>query len=321
MISLVLGILLILTGFIGCLTVLSNSDFRGRRGTGLGVLFGGLAIGILFIILSCVKTVPTGQTGIVTVFGRVENYTLDSGVHFLAPWKKVTNMDNRTQVATIEMSSFSSDIQEVKIKYTVNYQINKENAQVIYRTIGTDYYNTVMTPKIQEAVKSVFARYSAEKLIETRGSLSKEIEAVLVEDLANYNIEVVTTSLENIDFTDAFTNAVEAKQVAEQNKLRTQTEQETANLQAEAEAKRQVIKAQADADSAILAAQADAEVQKIGADAAEYAGKKDAAILLAVGEQLKQYPDLVKYLYYQHWNGELPDTVLGDNMSALIDIK
>lgn len=313
----VLGIILIILGLVFSIACFVGSE----PGYGIGSLFGGIILGVLCIIFGCVKTVPTGQTGIVTVFGRVENYTLDAGVHFIAPWKSVTKMDNRTQVATIEMSSFSSDIQEVKIKYTVNYQINKENAQIIYKTIGTDYYNTVMTPKIQEAVKSIFARYTAEKLIESRGSLSKEIEVVLAGDLADYNIELVTTSLEDIDFTDAFTNAVEAKQVAEQNKLKTQTEQETANLQAEAEAKRQVIKAQADADSSILAAKADAEVQKIGADAAEYAGKKDAAILSAVGEQIKQYPDLIKYMYYQHWNGKLPDTMLGSNSEILFDVN
>jgi regulator of protease activity HflC (stomatin/prohibitin superfamily) len=316
MIELILGIIFIIVGIIACIYCVAESE----AASGIGLLFGGIIIGIICIILGCVRTVPTGQTGIVTVFGRVENYTLDAGVHFLSPWKSVTKMDNRTQIATIEMSSFSSDIQEVTIKYTVNYQINKENAQVIYKTIGTDYYNTVMTPKIQEAVKSIFAKYTAEKLVESRGTLSKEIEVLLKDDLASYNIEVVTTSLEDIDFTDAFTNAVEAKQVAEQNKLRTQTEQETANVQAEAEAKRQVIKAQADADSAILAAKADAEVQKIGADAAEYAGKKDAAILSAVGEQLRQYPNLIQYMYYQHWNGKLPDTMLGNDTNVMYGI-
>lgn len=318
MVGLILGIVIFILGIFCGAAAIADDDSRAY---GAPIMVAGFVIGCICVVFGCVRSVPTGQTGVVTTFGKVENYTLDAGIHFVAPWRAVTKMDNRTQVATIEMQSFSSDIQEVKIKYTVNYQINKENAQVIYKTIGTDYYNTVMTPKIQEAVKSVFARYNAEKLIESRGTLSREIEAILVDDLATYNIEVVTTSLEDIDFTDAFTNAVEAKQVAEQNKLRTTTEQETANIQAEAEAKRQVIKAQADADSSILAAKADAEVQKIGADAAEYAGKKDAAILSAVGEQLNNYPNLIQYLYYQHWNGELPKTMLGDDQNLLFEVK
>ena len=104
MFGLVFGIVLILAGLIiGVGGLVSD-----QKAIGAGSLFGGLILGVLFVILGCVRTVPTGQTGIVTVFGRVENYTLDSGVHFVAPWKSVTKMDNRTQVATIDMSSFSS---------------------------------------------------------------------------------------------------------------------------------------------------------------------------------------------------------------------
>ncbi|MBO4780957.1 MAG: prohibitin family protein [Lachnospiraceae bacterium] len=271
-------------------------------------------------IISCIRQVPTGNTGVVVTFGKVEDYTLDSGIHMIAPWKSVVNMDNRTQIYTSELSCFSSDIQEVTVKYSVNYRISKDNAQTIYRTIGAGYLETVMDPKIQEAVKGVTAKYNAEKLVEQRGTLSAQIEEVLKESLTPYNIEVVSTSLANIDFTDAFTNAVEAKQVAEQNKLRAQTEQEQAIIEANAAAERQVIQAQANADSAVLAAKADAEVQQIGADAAEYAGKKEAAILSNIGEQMSKYPGLEKYYYYQNWNGKLPETVLGAGTEIIMDM-
>jgi len=271
-------------------------------------------------IISCIRQVPTGNTGVVVTFGKVEDYTLDSGIHMIAPWKSVVNMDNRTQIYTSELSCFSSDIQEVTVKYSVNYRISKNDAQTIYRTIGAGYLETVMDPKIQEAVKGVTAKYNAEKLVEQRGTLSAQIEEVLKESLTPYNIEVVSTSLANIDFTDAFTNAVEAKQVAEQNKLRAQTEQEQAIIEANAAAERQVIQAQANADSAVLAAKADAEVQQIGADAAEYAGKKEAAILSNIGEQMSKYPGLEKYYYYQNWNGKLPETVLGAGTEIIMDM-
>ena len=129
----------------------------------------------------------------------------------------------------------------------------------------------------------------------------------------SYNIQITATSIEDIDFTDAFTNAVEAKQVAEQNKLKAQTEQEQAIIEEKAAAERQVIKAQADADTAILSAQADAEVAKISSDSALYQGEKEAAILQRVGEQLAKYPDLVEYKYIENWNGQLPETILGDS--------
>ena len=266
-------------------------------------------LSVIIILIGCFKTVPTGSTGIVTTFGRIENVSLDAGIHFMSPWKKVVNMDNRTQKQSIEMQCFSSDIQEVSVTYTVNYQINKANAQEIYRTIGTEYFDKIVMPKALEAVKSIFAKYTAEDLIASRSNLSKEIEAILVDDLAKQNIQITATSIENIDFTDAFTNAVEAKQVAEQNKLKAQTEQAQATLEAQAAAERQVIQAQADA-----------EVAKISSDSALYQGEKEAAILQRVGEQISLYPDLIKYKYIEGWDGKMPQTILGDS-DVIMDLN
>lgn len=307
MILLVFGILIIIGAFIGLGFWNEEEEWRINKHQLLALF------GILICLLGCIKTVPTGSTGIVTTFGRIENISLDAGIHWMAPWKKVINMDNRTQKQSIEMQCFSSDIQEVSVIYTVNYQINKANAQEIYRTIGTEYFDKIVMPKALESVKAIFAKYTAEDLISSRSQLSKEIEAILVDDLAAQNIQITATSIENIDFTDAFTDAVEAKQVAEQNKLKAQTEQAQATLEAEAAAKRQVIQAQADADTSILAAKADAEVAEISADSALYQGEKEAAILQRVGEQLNKYPNLIQYKYIEGWDGKLPETILGDS--------
>ena len=313
MIALVIGIIVctVIFGLLGF-------DYDGDWGLKKRQCFS--LLGLLICFLGFIKTVPTGSTGIVTTFGRIENITLDAGIHFMAPWKKVVNMDNRTQKQSIEMPCFSSDIQEVNVIYTVNYQINKANAQEIYRTIGKEYFDKIVMPKALEAVKSVFAKYTAEALVESRANLSKEIEAILVDDLSKQNIQITATSIENIDFTDAFTNAVEAKQVAEQNKLKAQTEQAQATLEAQAQAERQVIKAQADADASILAAKADAEVAKISSDSALYQGEKEASILQRVGEQLAKYPDLVKYKYIEGWDGKMPQTILG-NSDVIMDMR
>ena len=301
---------------IGILTTIIIFIIAGFHGEGGWKLQGGQILslaGLVICFLGCIKTVPTGATGVVTTFGRIENVTLDAGMHFMAPWKRVVTMDNRTQKESIEMECFSSDIQEVNIVYTINYQINKANAQEIYRTIGQDYFEKIVRPKALEAVKSVFAHYTAENLVASRATLSQEIEDILVSQLEEQNIQITGTSIENIDFTDAFTDAVEAKQVAEQNKLKAQTEKAQETLEAQAAAERQVIKAQADADASIVAAQADAEVAKIQADAAEYQGQKDAAIMQRIGVQLTEYPELVNYYYVTGWDGQLPETMLGGN--------
>lgn len=312
MTGLVFGIIFIVAGAICGIVAKNKVKFIG--------LAAGAIVGVVLIVSACVRSVPTGHTGIVTTFGKVEDTTLEAGLHVIAPWQKVINMDNRTQKEVIQLGCFSSDIQEVQVTYTINYQINKANAQNIYKTIGTSYFTTIVQPKALEAVKGVFAKYNAENLISSRATLSNEIEHVLVAEMENYNIEIVSTSIENIDFTDAFTDAVEAKQVAEQNKLKAQTEQQQKNLEAEAEAERKVIAAKAEADAAIIKANNEAEIVKIQADSAEYQGQKDAAIMSNLGKMLQTYPELVKYYYVTGWDGKLPETMLGDSV-PIIDLN
>lgn len=323
---------------------------------------GGLVLCIIFTLFGCFASVDTGHTGIITVFGRVEDRTLDAGITFKAPWEKVIQMNNKVQKSEETLACFSSDIQEVSCKYVVNYQIDKQNAQVLYKTVGLDYYSTAIAPTVAESVKAVMANYTAEQLIGSRSALAEAIEVMLRDQLASYNIEVVSTAIEDLDFTDSFTNAVEAKQVAAQNKLKAVIEQEQAVLQAKADADVAKTKAEADADVAKtkakadaeiaqIQAQADMEVQKIGADAAAYAGQKEGSVAMqrlgaingwtvVVNEESGinelRKPDgevvqsdelligverLMEYYYTQAWNGQMPQTVLGDGTNTFFGIN
>lgn len=264
---------------------MNNSSRAGKRIGVLAVIVAILVIAAI-VALSCVTTIPTGHTGVVTTFGSVEDYTFDAGVHVKLPWQKVVMMDNRIQKQTVNLSCFSSDIQEVSMVFTVNYQINKANAQVIYSTIGINYYDTVITPCITEATKVVTAKYSAEALVGQRTDLAAEIEAELTKSLEKYNIEIVSTSIEDMDFTDAFTNAVEEKQVAEQNRLRALTEAETAKIEAEAAAEVERIRAQAEADAQLIRAEAEAEANRL------------------ISESLTE--EVLNNKFIDNWNGELP---------------
>ena len=298
----VLGALAVIVGIIFILYVLikcKNGTYPSQKKVGNAVGALALLVGVALISMSCMTSIPTGHTGIVTTFGRVENDTYEAGIHTKAPWQKVIKMDNRIQKSVVELSCFSSDIQEVAAVYTINYQIEKANAQTIYRTIGQDYYSTVIMPRIQESVKSVIAKYNAESLISSREKLSVEIKSILVEKLAAYNIEVIDASIENLDFSDTYTDAVEAKQVAEQNKLKAQIEQEQAILEAEAAAKR-----------AVIEAEAEAEVKKIDADAKAYAGEKEAEANGKIADSLSS--ELIEYKYVEKWDGKLPTYVGGE---------
>ena len=307
----VIGIIVVLASIFGGISVRSvlKRENETQYMTTTNIVSAVVAIvGVVLILLSCAKSIPAGHTGVVTTFGQVQNYTLDSGLNFQPPWNRIIKMDNRVQKQTVNLMSFSSDIQEVSIAYTVNYQISKADAMTIYSSIGTDYYNVIIAPNIAESVKVVTARYTAEQLVGKRDTLAMEIEDILSDRLAEYNILLVNTSIEDMDFTDAFTNAVEEKQVAQQKKLKAQTEQEQLTMEKQAQAERDVI-----------AAQAALEVSKIEAEAVEYAGQKEAAANKAISESIT--PTLIEYYKIQQWNGALPTITGNDSIISMSGIN
>lgn len=277
-----------------------------------------LAVFAVAVFLSSLTVVPTGYTGILTTFGRVEERTISAGAHFILPWQNVVKMDNRTQKVQISTDAFSSDIQQVDLQLSVNFCIDQETAQELYRTVGINYYDNVMYPRILENTKAVFSQYSAENLIAKRNTLSDQIAESTSSDMKEYGITIVSIAIEDIDFTDAFTTAVEAKQVAAQNKLTAETEQAQKTMEEEATAKRAVIAANAEAEKAIIAANADLEVVKVQAEAALYAGEKEAEMNKRISESLTG--SLLQYYWIKQWDGILPSTVLGNGMDYMINL-
>lgn len=287
----------------------------------LKVILVTLATIVILVILffaCCCRTVSTGYTGILTTFGKVEQNTISEGAHIIAPWQKIVKIDNRTQKELVTTQAFSSDIQQVDVQLSVNYRIDQTVVQNLYKTVGQNYYQTVIYPRILEDVKAVISQYSAESLVNNREALSIKVAELLQNDIEGYGILIVNLSIEDIDFTDAFTDAVEKKQVAQQNKLAAETRQEQATMEKRAEAERQVIEAKAAADVAKIQAEADLEVTKIQADAAEYAGQKEAAKNRAIAEWLT--PELIRYYLIQQWDGKLPIYSLGDGITTMLPV-
>ena len=99
-----------------------------------------VAVVALILLFLCITTVPTGYTGILTTFGRVEDRTMGAGVHLIAPWQRIVKLDNRTQKVEINAQAFSSDIQQVDLKMSINFCIDQTTAQNLYCTVGKQYY-------------------------------------------------------------------------------------------------------------------------------------------------------------------------------------
>lgn len=256
-----------------------------------------------------VTQIPTGFTGVLTTFGKVEeNITLDAGINFKMPWQKIVTLDNREQRSNFAFNAFSSDIQQTAVAGSINYKINPATAMTLFKTVGTNYKDTLIVPRLLENVKIVFGRYTAENLISKRDLLADEVLTLMRTDLESYGITIMTIAIEDIDFTDSFTNAIEAKQVATQEKLRAQTVQEQATMEAEAQAERQRIAAQAEADVAKI--QADADAYSITTKAAA-----EAEANTKINASLTQ--ELIDYVQANNWNGQLPTTFMGADSATV----
>jgi len=272
------------------------------------IIAGVVVAALLIAFVTCTATVETGYTGIVTTFGKVEAMTLEAGLHFKSPFQRIITMDNREQKTSFTTEAFSSDIQQVDITGSINYAINKTTAMNLYKEVGTDYFNKLVYPRMLEITKGVFSKYSAENLVANREKLSEDIRDGLYKELQDYGINVISLSIENLDFTDAFTDAVEAKQVAAQRKLQAEIEQSQMTMETQQAAERQRINAEAEANVLKINADADAYATKVRSEAEAEANKK-------IAESLTE--NLIRFNEVKAWDGKLPTYMAGEGTTTV----
>lgn len=272
----------------------------------------GAVLAVILLVMSCASFVSTGYTGIVTTFGKVHNETLDAGLHFHAPWDNVVTMDNREQRVPFQLEAFSKDIQQTDVQGSINYNIDKSTAMILYKEVGVNYVDILIKPRIPEVVKVQIAKYTAENLVANRQAASDAIlEAMRNErELKDKGINIISFQIENLDFTDAFETAVEAKQVATQKKQQAQTEQEQKTMEETQQAERKRIAAQAEADVRKINADAEAYATQVKAEAEAEANKK---LNSSITEQLVKYNQILR------WNGQLPTFMGGESTMPILN--
>ena len=253
--------------------------------------------------------VDSGYVGIVTHFGKIEDMVLPAGFHFTSWFEHVHPINVRTQIKSGEVVAFSSDIQQVTLRISVNYNVTPEAANTLYKTVGKGYFETLVSPRVNEDAKAVVCKYTAESLIANREKLSGEIIVLLKKDLEQYGITITTISVENIDFTDSFEAAVESKQVATQEAQRARTLQEQQTMEAQQAASRKKIEAEAAADVVRKQADAEAYETRVKAEAQAEANK-------LISQTITQ--QLIDYVQAQNWNGQLPNIYGGSGVLPVI---
>ena len=269
---------------------------KTKQISGKLIVSGVLGIILLMLVSSTVVTVDSGFVGVVTHFGAVQEEILPEGMHFVMPIQtKVEPINVRVQKIEADAKASSKDLQNVTSKVALNYYLDKTQANKIYQELGVNYKTTIIGPTIQESIKSVTAKYTAEELITKRPLVKSDVFKDIKKRLGENNIIVSDFSIVDFNFSQEFNRAIEAKQIAEQRALTAKND--LARIKTEAEQVK--AKAIGEADAELARAKAQAEAQKM------------------LSKTLTK--DILELKTIEKWDGKTP-IAIGDGASSFLDI-
>jgi len=295
-----------------------NSD-RGFGGSsevsGFLVRRSGLIAAIIIIIIAggafytqSFARVPAGYRGVLLTWGKPEEKILGEGLNFVIPFiQSIELMNVQVQKAESTESAATNDLQEVSTTVAVNFRLNPNSVNQIYRELRQDYVARVIKPNIEESIKAATSQFRAEELITNRATVKAVFDDILEERLSVFDITVIAVSLTDFQFSPAFAAAIEAKVTAEQAALEAQNYLE----QVKYEAQQQVIQAEAEKNATIARAEGEAQAVVIEADATAQ------AIEVITGQMTPEY---AQYLWLTQWDGKLP-LVVGEGTGLIIDVN
>ncbi|QLE54713.1 prohibitin family protein [Nostoc sp. TCL26-01] len=243
---------------------------------------------LITIFLTPFVIVNAGERGVLMEFGKVQDQILGEGLHMMIPVvNTVEKLSVRVQKQEISAEASSKDLQDVFTDVALNWRINPEAVNLIFQQIGDlqNIINKIINPAIEEVLKAVMAQYTAEEIITKRGEVKAGVDIALTTRLANYHITVDDISLVHVHFSERFGEAVEAKQVAEQEAKR---------------AEFVALKAAKDAEAKVNIARGEAEAYRLLRD--------------GLTTQLLQKQAIEK------WNGKLP-LIIGKESPKIWDFS
>jgi regulator of protease activity HflC (stomatin/prohibitin superfamily) len=250
-----------------------------------------VAILILVVLFGSFRIVGAGHRGVMLTLGAVGDKTLGEGIQFKLPiFQKIVILDVRTVKYEAEALAYSKDIQTVDAKLALNYHLDPDRTNKVYQEIGKDYESRIINPVMQESLKAVSAKFTAQELIEKREQVKEEVKAQLAERLSVRNIIVDELSIVNFDFSPEYEKAVEEKQVAQQDALTAKNKLEQVKFEAE---------------QRVATATAEARAIQIQAEAITQTGGAEYVNLKAV----------------EKWDGHLPTQMIPNGALPFINLN
>lgn len=254
-----------------------------------------LALGATFAD-DAVVIVQAGQRGVVYDILRkgVRPEPLGEGFNFVVPFvQQITIMDVRVQKESYEATAQSKDLQTIHAKVALNFHPIPSETPAIYKNFGLGYSDKVISPAVQEAIKQVTAKFTAEELITKRDDVKRMIREVVEHQVAFAHVKIEELYITDFDFSRLFAESIESKQIAEQQALK---------------AKRDLDRIKVEAEQKIATSRAEAEALKMQRE--------------AVSSQLIQLREVeVQKLAVEKWNGQMPQVILGNGSMPLLDLN
>jgi len=267
-----------------------------KPGLIVGLVAGGIAsLLLLGLVFGSYVIVPAGQRAVIySSVSGVQMTPLGEGFHFKAPYIQTANFITvQVQKTEYDTTAASKDLQNVQTKLAVNFHVTPDVTPKLFQQYGADIVENVIHPAVNETVKAVMAQYPAEELITKREEVKAKIETALAGTLAKADVTVDGVYITNFEFSKDYSEAIEAKQVAQQQVLKSQ--QDLQRIKVEADQK--VAQARAEAESLQL----------------------QREVITPNLIALRQIEAFTKAI--EKWNGVLPETVLGGNSGALLNLK
>ncbi|TBR56798.1 prohibitin family protein [Mastigocladus laminosus UU774] len=178
---------------------------------------------LITILLTPFVIINAGERGVLMEFGKVQQRVLGEGIHVIIPIvNTVKKISVRVQKQQITGEAYSKDLQDVFTEVALNWHIYPEEANLIFQEIGTEkeVVEKIINPAVEEVLKAIIAKYTAEEVVTKRGEVKLGVDEALTKRLHDYYIAVDDISLIHVNFSDKFSDAVEAKQIAEQDAKR-----------------------------------------------------------------------------------------------------
>jgi regulator of protease activity HflC (stomatin/prohibitin superfamily) len=224
-------------------------------------LVGGLVALAVAAALSAFIQIPAGHVGVVRSFGAVTGVTLNPGLHFVAPVVNTVDiLDTRVrQIHIGDYQAASKEQQDLFLDITLNYAVRPSDAPRIVQELGLNFEETIVTPRFLDIPKSVTDDYPTAIVLNSRDEIRQRATELLRAELEPRGFIVVGINIQNFSYSPAYNQAIEDKQVAQQ-----QVETERQKLaQAAIIAQQKVAAAKGDAEAQIERARGEAEANKL----------------------------------------------------------